>query len=69
MFALGVILNECYTRRQPWKESSHFFQIILKVRLCLQSHGAWGEAWLELTHAPPLQAVSGMLTSCGSGKD
>lgn len=31
VFALAVILNECYTRRQPWKESSHFFQIILKV--------------------------------------
>lgn len=31
MYALGVILNECYTRRQPWRDSSHFFQIILKV--------------------------------------
>jgi hypothetical protein len=33
VFALGVILNECYTRRQPWKDSTHFFQIILKVGL------------------------------------
>ena len=31
VYALGVILNECYTRRQPWRDSSHFFQIILKV--------------------------------------
>ena len=35
VFALGVILNECCTRRQPWKESSHFFQIILKVNILL----------------------------------
>ncbi len=31
VYALGVILNECYTRRQPWKDSQHFFQIILKT--------------------------------------
>lgn len=31
VYALGCILNEMYTRRQPWKDSNHFFQIILKV--------------------------------------
>ena len=30
-YALGCIMNEMWTRRQPWKESNHFFQIILKV--------------------------------------
>jgi serine/threonine protein kinase len=33
VYALGVILNEAWTRRQPWKDSAHFFQIILKVAL------------------------------------
>ncbi|EFN52665.1 hypothetical protein CHLNCDRAFT_138610 [Chlorella variabilis] len=33
VYALGVILNECYTRRQPWRDSQHFFQIILKVAI------------------------------------
>lgn len=33
VYALGIILNECFTRRQPWRDSSHFFQIILKVGL------------------------------------
>jgi len=33
VYALGCILNECWTRRQPWKDSSHFFQIILKVAI------------------------------------
>ena len=28
VFALGVILNECFTRRQPWREA-HLFQIVL----------------------------------------
>jgi serine/threonine protein kinase len=31
VYALGCIVNEMYTRRQPWKDSNHFFQIILKV--------------------------------------
>jgi hypothetical protein len=31
VYALGCILNEMWTRKQPWKESNHFFQIILKV--------------------------------------
>ena len=30
-YALGCIMNEMWTRRVPWKESNHFFQIILKV--------------------------------------
>lgn len=30
-YALGCIMNEMWTRRQPWRESNHFFQIILKV--------------------------------------
>lgn len=33
VYALGCILNECWTRRQPWKDSNHFFQIILKVAI------------------------------------
>jgi len=33
VYALGCILNEVYTRRQPWRNSSHFFQIILKVAI------------------------------------
>jgi hypothetical protein len=33
VYALGCILNEAYTRRQPWKDSNHFFQIILKVAI------------------------------------
>jgi hypothetical protein len=33
VYALGVILNEAWTRRQPWKDSAHFFQIILKVAI------------------------------------
>jgi len=33
VYALGVILNETWTRRQPWKDSAHFFQIILKVAI------------------------------------
>ncbi|PSC71845.1 serine threonine kinase [Micractinium conductrix] len=32
VFALGVILNECFTRRQPWREA-HLFQIVLKVAI------------------------------------
>lgn len=31
VYALGCILNEAWTRRQPWRESSHFFQIVLRV--------------------------------------
>lgn len=31
VYSLGVLLNEAYTRRQPWRDASHFFQIILKV--------------------------------------
>lgn len=27
VFALGCILNECYTRRQPWQGCDHFFQV------------------------------------------
>ncbi len=34
VYSLGVILNECYTRRQPWRDTTHFFQIILKVSSC-----------------------------------
>ncbi len=30
-YALACIMNEMWTRRQPWRESNHFFQIILKV--------------------------------------
>ena len=33
VYALGVILNECYTRRQPWRDSSHLFQVILRVSM------------------------------------
>ena len=33
VFALGVIINEAWTRRQPWKDCAHFFQIILKVAI------------------------------------
>lgn len=33
VYALGCILNEAYTRRQPWRDASHFFQIILKVAI------------------------------------
>ena len=45
VYALGVILNEAYTRRPPWKESTHFFQIILKVDRCLGAHsGVLGAA-------------------------
>ena len=32
VYALGVILNEAWTRRQPWKDA-HFFQIVLKVAI------------------------------------
>ena len=31
VYALGCIMNEMWTRRQPWKNTNHFFQIILKV--------------------------------------
>lgn len=31
VYALGCIINEMWTRRQPWRNTSHFFQIILKV--------------------------------------
>lgn len=33
VYALGCILNEAWTRRQPWRDTSHFFQIILKVAI------------------------------------
>ncbi|KFM23981.1 Dual specificity protein kinase shkC [Auxenochlorella protothecoides] len=33
VYALGVILNECYTRRQPWRETSNLFQIIVRVAI------------------------------------
>lgn len=27
VYSLGCILNECWTRQQPWRDSSHFFQV------------------------------------------
>jgi len=27
VYSLGCILNECWTRQQPWRESAHFFQV------------------------------------------
>lgn len=27
VYALGIILNECFTRRVPWAECDHFFQV------------------------------------------
>eukprot|EP00887_Chlorella_sp_A99_P004370 scaffold15.g4370.t1 len=33
VYALGCILNEAFCRRQPWRDSTHFFQIILKVAI------------------------------------
>ena len=27
VYALGCILNECYTRRQPWQNTPNFFQV------------------------------------------
>ncbi|KAK2078084.1 hypothetical protein QBZ16_003952 [Prototheca wickerhamii] len=33
VYALGVILNECYTRRQPWRDTTNLFQIILRVAI------------------------------------
>jgi len=29
VYALGCILNECLTRRQPWSSSPNFFQVSL----------------------------------------
>jgi hypothetical protein len=29
VYSLGCILNECWTRQQPWRDSSHFFQVLL----------------------------------------
>ena len=26
VYALGCILNEAWSRRQPWRDSQHFFQ-------------------------------------------
>ena len=40
VFALGVILNECWTRRQPWRDSNHFFQIILRECGGLRERGS-----------------------------
>lgn len=56
VYALGVILNECYTRRQPWRDSSsHFFQIILKVAIN-------GERpWLDPDCPEPLRRL---ITKC-----
>lgn len=48
VYALGVILNECYTRRQPWRDSAHFFQIILKVSVrmrCVAVY-SWVGMWV-----------------------
>jgi hypothetical protein len=28
VYSLGCILNECWTRQQPWRDSSHFFQVL-----------------------------------------
>ncbi|KAK9807897.1 hypothetical protein WJX72_012460 [[Myrmecia] bisecta] len=33
VYSLGCIANECFTRRQPWKEFTHFFQIIVQVAI------------------------------------
>lgn len=33
VYALGVILNEAWTRHPPWRDSPHLFQIILKVAI------------------------------------
>lgn len=44
VYALGVILNECYTRHQPWRDSSHFFQIILKASSTSWGWRCWGAA-------------------------
>ncbi|KAK9827455.1 hypothetical protein WJX74_003381 [Apatococcus lobatus] len=33
VYALGCIMNECFTRRQPWNEYSIFFQIIVQVAI------------------------------------
>ena len=33
VYALGCILNEAYTRKQPWRDSNHFFQIIMNVAI------------------------------------
>lgn len=34
MYSLGCILNECWTRRQPWgREHDHFCQIIMQVAI------------------------------------
>ena len=27
VYSLGCILNECWTRRSPWKDHEHFFQV------------------------------------------
>lgn len=55
VYALGIILNECYTRRQPWKDSQHFFQIILKVAIN-------GERpWLDPDCPEPLRRL---ITKC-----
>lgn len=33
VYSLGCIINECWTRQQPWRDSSHFFQVCLS-KLC-----------------------------------
>jgi len=33
VYALGCILNEAFTRRQPWRDTPHFFNIVLKVAI------------------------------------
>lgn len=31
VYALGIIINECCTRRVPWAECDHFFQVVVRV--------------------------------------
>ncbi|KDD72426.1 protein kinase, partial [Helicosporidium sp. ATCC 50920] len=33
VYSLGVMLNEAWTRRQPWRDTPSLFQIILKVAI------------------------------------
>lgn len=38
VYALGCILNECFTRRQPWQHSPNFFQVLDPSSQTLQAN-------------------------------